>query len=61
MFQTPEGSKQPKRYRVDEFPVGSEIMNVLMKEIMREVAASEQLRKKLYQVGFRVQGLGLRV
>jgi hypothetical protein len=50
MFAKPEGAKAPRRYRVDSFPVGSRLMNVLMAEVMSVVTAEEQLRRKLYQV-----------
>ncbi|KAI8474278.1 MAG: uracil-5--methyltransferase [Monoraphidium minutum] len=50
MFGVPEGGAAPRRYRVDAFPVGSEALNVIMTKVMAEAAASEQLRRKLYQV-----------
>jgi tRNA (uracil-5-)-methyltransferase len=50
MFARTPGEKAPRRFRLDAFPVGSEAMNVAMAEVMAAAAASEQLRRKLYQV-----------
>lgn len=39
-------------YDLTEFPIGSELMNRLMQELMSEINASEILRTKLFQIDF---------
>jgi len=39
-------------YDITEFPIGSELMNRLMVELMAEIDADEVLRTKLYQMDF---------
>ncbi|KAK9820011.1 hypothetical protein WJX72_005083 [[Myrmecia] bisecta] len=51
MFEPGEGDKQ-KQVRVDQFPPGSQLMNVLMRLVMQEVAKDPVLRTKLYVVSF---------
>lgn len=48
MFNQADKSK----YRVDAFPVASQLINRAMQCIMEEVKPSETLRRKLYQVDF---------
>lgn len=43
--------KPPPRIRMDSFPVGSELMNTLMKAVVAEVNKSPVLRERLFQVG----------
>ena len=39
-------------YDITEFPIGSELMNRLMTELMTEINADEILRTKLFQIDF---------
>ena len=39
-------------YDITEFPIGSELMNRLMSELMTEINADEILRTKLFQIDF---------
>ncbi|RYY75566.1 MAG: tRNA (uridine(54)-C5)-methyltransferase TrmA [Gammaproteobacteria bacterium] len=39
-------------YDITEFPIGSELMNRLMAELMAEINANEILRTKLFQIDF---------
>lgn len=41
-----------RAYDLIEFPIGSELMNRLMSELMLEVNANEVLRSKLFQIDF---------
>ena len=41
-----------ERYRVDEFPVGSLLMNQIMKLLIEQVRNNEVLRKKIFQIDF---------
>lgn len=50
MFAKPPGAKEPRRYRVDTFPVGSRLMNALMAAVMAAANSNDALRRKLYQV-----------
>ncbi|RYY02999.1 MAG: tRNA (uridine(54)-C5)-methyltransferase TrmA [Gammaproteobacteria bacterium] len=41
-----------RAYDITEFPIGSELMNHLMTELMEEINANEILRTKLFQIDF---------
>jgi tRNA (uracil-5-)-methyltransferase len=41
-----------RAYDISEFPIGSELMNRLMTELMTEINANEILRTKLFQIDF---------
>lgn len=41
-----------RAYDITEFPIGSELMNRLMTELMTEINANELLRTKLFQIDF---------
>jgi tRNA (uracil-5-)-methyltransferase len=41
-----------RAYDISEFPIGSELMNRLMTELMGEINANEMLRTKLFQIDF---------
>lgn len=46
-------SQEDKRpYPVQDFPIGSQLMNQLMSQLMTEINGDELLRHKLYQVEF---------
>lgn len=45
------GIKPPPRVRVDQFPVGSVLMNELMPVVVEEVNKAPVLRERLFQVG----------
>ncbi len=47
----PNKNNAPSQVRIDEFPVGSLLMNSLMREVRKEYLANSMLRHKLYQVG----------
>ncbi len=47
---TDDELKRP--YDITEFPIGSELMNRLMTELMNEINADEKLRTKLFQIDF---------
>lgn len=46
----PEDSSEHKRVRVDQFPVGSVLLNELMSKLIEEVKEKTILKTKLYQV-----------
>ncbi len=41
-----------RAYDISEFPIGSELMNRLMTELMAEINSDELLRTKLFQIDF---------
>ena len=41
-----------RAYDIAEFPIGSELMNRLMTELMNEINSNELLRTKLFQIDF---------
>ena len=41
-----------RAYDITEFPIGSELMNRLMTDLMAEINANEVLRTKLFQIDF---------
>ena len=41
-----------RAYDISEFPIGSELMNRLMTELMDEINSNELLRTKLFQIDF---------
>jgi len=41
-----------RAYDITDFPIGSELMNQLMTELMAEINDNETLRTKLYQIDF---------
>jgi tRNA (uracil-5-)-methyltransferase len=41
-----------RAYDITEFPIGSELMNRLMTELMDEINSKETLRSKLFQIDF---------
>ncbi|WP_286270114.1 tRNA (uridine(54)-C5)-methyltransferase TrmA [Thalassotalea hakodatensis] len=41
-----------QKYRVDTFPVASELINTLMKALLDDIRHNETLRRKLFQVDF---------
>ena len=45
-----KGEKAHERVRVDQFPVGSVLLNELMARLMEEVTQQTVLKVKLYQV-----------
>ncbi|KAK9846519.1 hypothetical protein WJX81_005828 [Elliptochloris bilobata] len=51
---TREGSVEPvrTRVRVDQFPVGSRLLNTLMAEVMAVARSDQELKHKLFQVNF---------
>ena len=49
-FAQQEGASAARtRVRVDQFPVGSRLMNVLMSEVITAAKADRELRHKLFQ------------
>ncbi|CAL8460872.1 g403 [Coccomyxa elongata] len=54
MFQKPADNSEQRheRVRIDHFPVGSLLINELMKKLMEEVHEQPVLKTKLYQVNF---------
>ena len=50
MFQG--GGHDQKRFRVDDFDVGSELLNRLMRKIIEGVRGNEVLSKKIFQANF---------
>jgi len=49
MFQ---GGSRGSKYRVDDFDVGSELLNGLMQKVIEGVRGSEVLSKKIFQANF---------
>lgn len=47
-----EGEKHPRKLRVDQFPLGSVLMNQLMQILMAEVQRVPVLKRKLFQANF---------
>lgn len=45
-----QASKQ--RYRVDEFPIASQLINRMMKTILAEIKGNETLTRKLFQIDY---------
>ena len=41
-----------EKYRVDQFPVASELINQIMPKLVEELKACDSLRRKLFQVDF---------
>jgi len=52
MFERVEGEKHPRKLRVDQFPLGSVLMNQLMQILMAEVQRVPVLKRKLFQANF---------
>jgi len=52
MYDTASGVKPPPRIRVDQFPVGSVLVNELMAVVREEVNKQPALRERLFQANF---------
>ena len=52
LFYVMFNQETKEKYRIDEFPAASVLINALMPRVIEEVKRSEELRRKLFQIDY---------